>query len=117
MRPNDIKVAPHFRLWEFECPCCFAVRVYRLKGKVFFYGDTVGISVNCSRRAEDYLFHPMLLHGLTEDNCSSHIVAVVGKRIGNRFPYRFKSGKLEKSLSKNKSVFILVVDIFGVLGK
>jgi len=28
MRPNDIKVAPHFKLWEFECPCCFTVRLY-----------------------------------------------------------------------------------------
>lgn len=28
MRPNDIKIAPHFRLWEFECPCCFRVRLH-----------------------------------------------------------------------------------------
>ncbi len=28
MRPNDIRVAPHFMLREFECRCCRCVRLH-----------------------------------------------------------------------------------------
>jgi uncharacterized protein YcbK (DUF882 family) len=28
MRPNDIRVAPHFMLREFECTCCCSVRLH-----------------------------------------------------------------------------------------
>lgn len=26
-KPNDLRVAPHFKLREFQCPCCGLVRV------------------------------------------------------------------------------------------
>lgn len=27
MRDNDIRIAPHFSLREFQCPCCLTVRL------------------------------------------------------------------------------------------
>ena len=72
------------------------IRVGRTLFRAFFCDrDLQRISIYCSRRTENNVFYTMFSHGITQEQCSCHIIMIIFNRLYHRLSNCLISCKMD----------------------